>query len=98
MQSTFLNGSLSCYVAIEFPKVIAIRDQHVTYPVPQWAKIGESPIDPVADPGGGQGGHVPPWPVKNRPKKDGCRARWLVFHVSCPPPSPKFLDPLLRST
>ena len=41
----------------------------------------------VADPGrGGQGGHAPPpWPVKNRPKKDGRRVRRLIFHVSWPP-------------
>ena len=43
---------------------------------------------PVADPGGGgggKGGHAPsPWPVKNRPKKDGCHVRRLIFHVSWP--------------
>ena len=36
--------------------------------------------------GGGQGGHAPPPPSKNRPKKGGCQMRWLIFHVSCPPP------------
>ena len=33
--------------------------------------------------GGGQG--PPPRPVKNRPKKDGCRMRRLIFHVSWSP-------------
>ena len=30
--------------------------------------------------------------------KDGRQMRRLLFHVSCPPPSPKFLDPLLSPT
>ena len=35
---------------------------------------------------GGQGGHAPPpLACKNRPKKDGRRARRLIFHVSWPP-------------
>ena len=35
--------------------------------------------------GGGARGPCPPvpWPVKNSHKND-CRARWLIFHVSCP--------------
>ena len=28
---------------------------------------------------------APPWPLKNRPKKDGHCARRLIFHVSWPP-------------
>ena len=42
-----------------------------------------------------RGAMPPSRPVKNRPKKDGCRTQRLIFHVSCPPPFPKFLDPLL---
>ena len=53
-------------------------------------------VSAVADPGGGARMPLPPpWPVKNRPKKDGCRARRLICHVSWPPPRPNFLDPLL---
>ena len=46
---------------------------------------GTVPLISVADPGGPRG-PCPPWPVKNRPKKDGRSARRLIFHVSCPPP------------
>ena len=43
---------------------------------------------PVADPGGGRGGHGPPGPVKIGHKKDG-RRRWPHrFHVSRTPPYP----------
>ena len=52
----------------------------------------------VADPGGGGGRGPcppPPWPVKNSHKKDVHHTRWPIFHVSWPPPRPKFLDPLL---
>ena len=48
----------------------------------------------VADPGGGQGGHGPPRPVKIGHKKDGCRRRAHRFHVSRPPLT-RPLDPLL---
>ena len=40
---------------------------------------------PVADPGGGRGGHGPPGPVKISHKKDGHRRRPYRFHVSRPP-------------
>ena len=43
---------------------------------------------PVADPGGGRGGHGPPGPVKIGHKKDGHRRRPHRFHVSRPPPYP----------
>ena len=43
-------------------------------------------LESVADPGGGpRGPCLPPWPVKNRPKKDGHHMRRLIFLG--PPPS-----------
>ena len=48
----------------------------------------------AADPGGGQGGHAPPVPVKTSRKKDGCHRQPLIFHISCPPLT--ILDPMLH--
>ena len=47
----------------------------------------------VADPGGPEGA-MPPRPVKNSHKKDGCQRRPHRFHVSHPPLT-RPLDPLL---
>ena len=41
----------------------------------------------AADPGGGQGGHNPPVPVKTSHKKDARHRLPLIFHVSWPSPS-----------
>ena len=46
-------------------------------------------LEAVADHGGGgEGAMPPPGPVKINHKKDGCRRRPHICHVSWPPPYP----------
>ena len=52
----------------------------------------------VADPGGAPEARAPPAPVKTSQKKDGRHHGPQVLQVIGPPPSDKFLDPLLNQS